>query len=94
MKTPNIDFLLNMTKSYLDGDIDSMTYNLDFPYEVETKYKKLLKEDGELAELIYDCLVEDGANLYDDLSEEEFKEKIAREYEYINDVYHGNMDII
>lgn len=64
-----------MTKSYLSGKIDSMTYYLDFPYEVETRYKKLLKEDKGLTELIYDCLVEDGVNLYKDLTEKEFKEK-------------------
>lgn len=72
-----------MTKSYLDGETDSMTYNLDFPYEVETRYKKLLKENKELAELIYDCLVEDGVNLYEDLTEKEFKEKITKEYDFV-----------
>ena len=88
MKTPNIDFLLKMTKLFLDGEIDSMIYSMDFPYEVETRYKALLKEDKELAECIYDCLVEDGAYLYDDLTEKEFREKISKEYEYINGVYH------
>ncbi len=83
MTTPNIDFLMEMTKSYLDGKIDSLVYSLDFPYEVETRYKALLKEDRELAELIYDCLVEDGVYLYDDLTEEDFREKISKEYEYI-----------
>lgn len=83
MTTPNIDFLMEMTKSYLGGKIDSLVYSLDFPYEVETRYKALLKEDRELAELIYDCLVEDGAYLYDDLTEEDFREKISKEYEYI-----------
>lgn len=93
MKNKNIEFLLEMTKSYLDGKIDKMTYGLDFPYEVETRYERLLKEDRELAELIYDCLVEDGAYLYDNLSEEEFKEKIAKEYNYINGVYLGDVDL-
>lgn len=94
MKNENIKFLLGMTKSYLDGKIDKITYVLDFPYEVESRYKILLKEDRELAELIYECLVEDGAYLYDDLSEEKFKEKIAKEYEYINGVYLGDVDLI
>lgn len=94
MKTPNIDFLMKMTKSYLDGEIDSLFYSLDFPYEVETRYKALLKEDRELAELIYDCLVEDGAYLYDDLTEEGFREKISKEYEYIKGIYEEDFDII
>lgn len=85
---------MEMTKSYLNGKIDSMTYSLDFPHEVETRYKTLLKEDRELAEIIYDCLVEDGVYLYDDLTEEKFKEKITKAYEYIQDIYEGNADII
>lgn len=85
---------MEMTKSYLNGKIDSMTYSLDFPHEVEIRYKSLLKEDRELAEIIYDCLVEDGVYLYDDLTEEKFKEKITKAYEYIQDIYEGNADII
>lgn len=94
MNNRNIEFLLEMTKSYLDGKIDKITYGLDFSYEVETRYKRLLKKDREFAKLIYDCLVEDGVYLYDDLSEEKFKEKIAKEYDYINGVYLGDVDLI
>ena len=93
LKKPNVEFLMKMTKSYLDGELDSVTYSLDFPYEVETRYKKLLKEDRALAEIIYDCLVEEGVNLYQDLSEKEFIVKILREYEFINDIMQGNVDI-
>lgn len=94
MNNKNINFLLEMTKSYLDGKIDIITYGLDFPYEVEKRYKALLKEDREIAELIYDCLVEDGANLYNGLSEEEFKKKISMKYEYVNAVCLGDEDLI
>ncbi len=85
---------MKMTKSYLDEKIDAITYNLDFPDEVEKRYKKIIKEDRELAKLIYDCLVENGVNLYDDLAEEEFKRKIKKEYEYVNAIYEGIVDII
>ena len=94
MKQVNIEFILNMTKDYLDGKIDSITYGLDFPYEVETRYKKMIKEDKAMAEIIFDCLVEDGASLYDILSEEEFRDKIEKEYEYIMGIYTGDVDII
>lgn len=85
---------MEMTKLYLDGSLDSAIYCLDFPYEVETRYKSILKEDRGLAETIYDCLIEDGVNLYEDLTEEQFKDKIAKEYEYVNIIYQGNIDII
>lgn len=94
MKKPNIEFLVAMTKAYLDGELDSVSYSLDFPYEVETRYKELLKEDRVLAEIIYDCLVEEGVNLYHELSEKEFKDKISKEYEFINDIVEGNVDIL
>ena len=83
MKQANIEFILNMTKDYLDGKIDFITFGLDFPYEVETRYRKMVKEDREIAELIYDCLVKDGASLYNILSEEQLKAKIEKEYVYI-----------
>lgn len=47
-----------------------------------------------MAEIIYDCLVEHGVNLYENLTEEQFKDKIAKEYEYVNEMYQGNIDII
>jgi hypothetical protein len=83
-----------MTKSYLDGKIDIVMYHLDFPYEVERRYKKLQKENELLTMIIYDCLVEGGANLYDDFTEEEFKEKIAKEYDYVKNVIQENVDIL
>lgn len=85
---------MKMTKFYLNDGIDSISYCFDFPNEVKIRYKKLLKEDRELAEMIYDCLIEDGVNLYDNLTEKEFKEKIAKEYKYVNDLYRENIDII
>ena len=52
MKLPNIDFMMNMTKDFLDGKIDGVTYSLDFPYELEKRYKKMHKEDDDYCELI------------------------------------------
>jgi len=49
MKNLNIDFLMNMTKSYLDGNMDFIAYSLDFPYELEKRYKKCIKEDREMS---------------------------------------------
>ncbi len=87
MKDENIKFLLKMTKSFLDGEIDVITYTLDFPHEVETRYKKLVKEDRDIAELIFDCLVEGGVYKYDELSDEEFMDEIAYQYDFVLDVY-------
>ena len=47
VKLPNIDFMMNMTKDFLDGKIDGISYSLDFPYELEKRYKKMKKEDDD-----------------------------------------------
>jgi hypothetical protein len=78
-----------MTKLYLNGEIDSITYHLDFPFEVEERYRKMVKEDRKYAELIYDYLLEQGSDLYNTLSENEFKKLIRKQYKYIEDIAKG-----
>lgn len=86
MKTPNIDFVMEMTKSYLDNEIDCITYSLDFPYEIEQRYRKMVRENREYAELIYDCLVEEGTDQSFSLSDTEFKKLIQKQYKYVKGV--------
>lgn len=40
MNLPNIEFMMNMTREYLKGSLDGVTYTLDFPYELENGTKK------------------------------------------------------
>lgn len=68
MGLTNINYVMDMTQSFLDGEIDDITYWLDFPYEIEKRYQKMVRENREYAELIFDCLVEEGTNKYDELS--------------------------
>ena len=82
----NINYIMDMTKSFLDGEIDSIGYWLDFPYEIEKRYRKMVREDREYAELIYDYLVEEGTDKYNDLTEAQFKKLIRKQYKYIKDV--------
>ena len=65
----NINYIMDMTKSFLDGEIDCISFYLDFPYEVEKRYRKMVREDRDYAELIFDFLVEEGTNKYDELSD-------------------------
>jgi len=82
----NINYIMDMTKSFLDGEIDSISYWLDFPYEIEKRYRKMVREDRDYAELIYDYLVEEGTDKYNDLTEAQFKKLIRKQYKYIKDV--------
>jgi len=82
----NINYMMDMTKLFLDGEIDCISYSLDFPYEVEKRYRKMVREDREYAELIFDCLVDEGTNKYDELSDAQFKRLIHKQYKYIENV--------
>ena len=82
----NINYIMDMTKSFLDGEIDCISYWLDFPYEIEKRYRKMVREDRESAELIYDYLIEEGTDKYNDLTDAQFKKLIRKQYKYIKDI--------
>lgn len=83
MKQPNIDYIMEMAKEYLDGKIDVVTFTLDFPYELQKRYKKMHREDEEYCELIYEDLYEEGVLMEGSLSETEYKKLIRKKYNYI-----------
>lgn len=78
MAMTKINYVMDMTKSFLDGEIDCISYSLDFPYEIEKRYRKMVRKDRECAELIFDYLVEEGTNKYDDLTDAQFKKLIRK----------------
>lgn len=41
LSQPNINYMMNMTKKFLNGKIDDIAYTLDFPYELEKRYEKM-----------------------------------------------------
>lgn len=86
MGMTNINYVMDMTKPFLDGAINCMSYFLDFPYEVETRYQKMAREDREYADLILECLVEEGTDKFNELSDAQFKGLIRKQYKYIKDV--------
>lgn len=86
MGTTNINYVMDMTKSFLDGEIDVISFCLDFPHEVEKRYQKMVREDRDYAELIFDSLVEEGTDKFNELSDVQFKRLIKKKYNYIKDV--------
>ena len=44
MAMTNINYIMDMTKAFLDGEIDCISYWLDFPYEIEKRYRKMVRE--------------------------------------------------
>ena len=86
MKQPNIDYMMNMTKEYLSGKMDVIDYTLDFPYELDQRYRKMHREDDDYCDLIYECLYEEGIAMYHELPDGEFKKLIRKQYNYIRKI--------
>jgi hypothetical protein len=86
LSQPNIDYMMNMTKDFLNGKIDEIDYSLDFPYELEQRYKKMHREDDDYCELIYECLYEEGIDMYNDLSDSDFKKLIRKQFNYVKKI--------
>jgi len=86
VKLPNIDFMMEMTKDFLDGKIDGVSYSLDFEYYLEKRYKKMQKEDGDYCYLIYEDLYQDGVARFNDLSDQDFEKLIRKHYNNIKKI--------
>lgn len=86
MRRTNINAVLKMVRQYLDGQIDRLNMELDFPYEIEKRYSKMRSEDCEYAELINGRLLDDGVIKGENLSDEEFRELIKQQYEDVIDI--------
>lgn len=85
MRRTNINAVLNMVQEFLDGEMDSISFQLDFPYEIEQRYRKMVREDSDFADMIYFYLVEQGVDLAGEMSDTDFKKLIQRQYDSVLD---------
>lgn len=71
-----------MTRNFLSGTIDPISYVLDFSYEFNKRYKAMRREHRELANLIYDRLYEEGIVKMqeDNLPDDACKKLIKKQY--------------
>ena len=86
MALTNINFMMEMIMSYLDRKIDRTTFELDFVSNLNSRYKKMLREDRDIAEWFYDCIVHDAMNRGHDLSDQEFVKVLRAEYDRVKDL--------
>ena len=91
--TKNIDFMMQMTQDFISGVIDPISYDLDFSYEIEIRFKAMRREHREWADLIYDRLYEDGvAKMHEkNLSSDAFKTLIKTQYTEHLQYYEGRV---
>ena len=85
MRRTNINAVMRMVKRYLSGEMDAISFKLDFPYEVTRRYQSMNREDPEYTEMIYYYLVENGTDRFDELSSDEFRELIQEQYDDVMD---------
>ena len=82
----NIDYMMEMVNSYLSGKTPRYIFELDFQTEILARYKKMVKEHREYAELFYDLLSESGVDAGDGLSDAEFKRLIRSQYREVKSI--------
>jgi hypothetical protein len=92
--TRNIDYMMEMIKAYLNGRMDYLTFYLDFPYELTSRYNKMLTEDDLMAEQMYYLVEEKCIYKYENASEEVFFQALESAYEELYNLYHGHYDIL
>ena len=85
----NIDYMMEMVKDYLSGKTPRYIFELDFQTEILARYKKMVREHREFAEVFYDLLSEGGVDLGDGLSDAEFKRLIRRQYNKVKSIADG-----
>lgn len=76
----NIDYMIGMVKAYLTGEMPRYIFKLDFQTEILSRYRKIVQEDKEYAELFYELISEAGVDFEDRLSDAKFKGLIRRQY--------------
>ncbi|MCF7924815.1 MAG: hypothetical protein K9L64_06920 [Candidatus Izimaplasma sp.] len=70
----NIEYMLTLTKAFLEGHMTDIDFKLDFSYEIDLRYRKMVKEDDYLADVIYFYIYEEGIDKhYDDTDDSLFQ---------------------
>lgn len=83
MRRTNINALLKMVRQYLGGEISFIDFVQDFPYEMEKRYQKAVKEDAEYADMMYYYLIECGTDKAEGMSDDAFKQLMQEQYDEV-----------
>ena len=74
------DFMMSYVQDYLDGKTDRMSFDLDFSYQLMRNYRKMEREDPDMAEAFNFYLAESGFDITGGLSNGEHKKLIRRQF--------------
>ena len=68
-------------QQYLDGEMDRLSYDLDFSHYLIENYPKMEREAGELADCFAFYLAEEGIDQTHGLTDTQHKKLIRKQYE-------------
>ena len=84
----NIRWMMRFIKEIIDGESDSLNFDLDFNYHPIQRYDKMYDEDPEAAEVFAER-VGDLCDRTDELSDDELRDELMAAYELIEDILNG-----
>ena len=64
-KNSNINYVIGMARDFVNGDLDSLDFILDFNHEFITRCDKMYRENAELTDAVNFYLFETGFNTVD-----------------------------
>jgi len=78
---PNIGFMMDYVKDYLDGKIRRFTFELEFKYFLLTFWNDMCEEDIKYASAFKYCIANNGFEVGGELSDAKYKELINWQYQ-------------
>lgn len=92
-KRTNIEYIIEMAKSFINHEMKDFVFYMDFSYEINNRYQKMVKEDPMMADFIYVYLVEKGIHRYDNVDAQTFYKIIKENLKEVIDGFEGRFDI-
>ena len=90
----NIDYIITMTKDFIDGNLDCLTYCLDYNHELIQRWDKMTRVSPELADMVNFYLFQTGfdtVNCEYGNNEATLRRVMKRQYKKLMDCINGDI---
>jgi len=87
LKLTNTNFMIGYVKDFVEGRIDRLEFDLDFPDHLKKRYHKMVREYPDLADCFTCYLVEQGLDEGQDLPDDEYTELIQERFKQFMSVF-------
>ncbi len=82
-KNSNIDYIIGMTRDFINGDLSALGFSLDYSHELIKRWDKMCRENAELADAVNFYLYESGFDTVDcayGSNEKQLRRVMKRQY--------------